>query len=378
MSVDTDITIASNRQEMMNDPNVETVHETQPTQSNVSQSNELSAESTCQRSQISAHGASQSNVRPDDQIPTTSTGQRAQISVFELLRRQQQAEQQQQSSSSDSNDSVVDSSQENSSHERSASNSSSIHSNVTDVGDENVRGGRIRWVIGRTFDTEREMDEFIKSEGCWGTRSTNRKEGTKLYRCNLVPVKGVQCAAELSIKKRVDVPSDSEDDEKVTFEVLRNGHEHTHNQNAGKKVRITDTLKKKIIELHIQGKKRQEIMYALRDDEEIPDENQPTKRQNKNVTQKYDREQYGAKPFTMIDLTNFIGQHKAVPEDEDKPFVVEFERSASNEKEREFRFFVSTPRLLRLASNSNIIHADATHKVTREKLPLLVIGTTDE
>lgn len=79
----------------------------------------------------------------------------------------------------------------------------------------------------------------------------------------------------------------------------------------------------------------------------------------------------------MADLTNFVGRHKAVPDDEDKPFIVEFERSEPHVREREFRFFVSTPRLLRLASNSNNIHADATHKVTLEKLPLLVIGTTD-
>lgn len=57
--------------------------------------------------------------------------------------------------------------------------------------------------------------------------------------------------------------------------------------------------------------------------------------------------------------------------------MVKFERSAPNDPIRMFRYFISTPRLLRMASEAKILHADATFKTTAEKLPNIVIGSSD-
>lgn len=50
----------------------------------------------------------------------------------------------------------------------------------------------------------------------------------------------------------------------------------------------------------------------------------------------------------------------------------------SNQRENKyFTFFISKPRLLRNAVSMKNIHTDGTHKITTEKLPLIVIGSTD-
>lgn len=53
-----------------------------------------------------------------------------------------------------------------------------------------------------------------------------------------------------------------------------------------------------------------------------------------------------------------------------------FRRSPSDQKEKYFQLFISK-RLLQTAQLAKNIHADATQKVTTEKLPLIVIGSTD-
>lgn len=66
------------------------------------------------------------------------------------------------------------------------------------------------------------------------------------------------------------------------------------------------------------------------------------------------------------------------PNGEDEAFVIKFERSSKEKREKFFRFIISTKRLLKNAANSNIVHADSTHKVTTEKIPLIVAGVTDK
>lgn len=80
----------------------------------------------------------------------------------------------------------------------------------------------------------------------------------------------------------------------------------------------------------------------------------------------------------MNDLVDFVDKYKYDPnKDEDTPFVVKFERSASSDPNRMFRYFVSTGRLLPMASEAKVLHADATFKTTTEKLPNIIIGSSD-
>ena len=45
--------------------------------------------------------------------------------------------------------------------------------------------------------------------------------------------------------------------------------------------------------------------------------------------------------------------------------------------ESKFRIFISTKRLLKLATKSNNIHADGTYKLIWEGMPVLIIGNSD-
>lgn len=64
----------------------------------------------------------------------------------------------------------------------------------------------------------------------------------------------------------------------------------------------------------------------------------------------------------MARLTSSVQEHLAVPDDCDTSFIVRFDRSAPEDAEQFFSFFVSTTRLLRTASNARIV----------------IIGTSDE
>lgn len=81
----------------------------------------------------------------------------------------------------------------------------------------------------------------------------------------------------------------------------------------------------------------------------------------------------------MRKLTDFVKQHMKIPAGEDEAFIVRFERSPKNiKRDKFFRFFISTKRLLRNIANSTVVQLDATHKVTTEKVPIIAAGTTDK
>lgn len=68
-------------------------------------------------------------------------------------------------------------------------------------------------------------------------------------------------------------------------------------------------------------------------------------------------------------------QNSNVPNDENEAYVVSHE--FDDEEEMNFKFFVSSKRLLKLAVNSKKIHADGTYKLIWQGYPILVVGTTD-
>lgn len=148
---------------------------------------------------------------------------------------------------------------------------------------------------------------------------------------------------------------------------------HTHQCLENKSSKLTEETKQQIIEYYNDGKKPTAISFKFRGK---PGE-QPSIHQIKNEIDKFKKKEYGKNPITMRQLQDFINQHTEMPDDIDESFIVIFERSPPDEKEKYFRFFISTRRLLAMAANAKNIHADSTHKVTTEKLPLIVIGSTD-
>lgn len=104
----------------------------------------------------------------------------------------------------------------------------------------------------------------------------------------------------------------------------------------------------------------------------------PTLKEIRNAIEKHRKRSYGADPITMKQLTEFIDENMKVPKDIDHAFVLSFERSPSNQRDdKYFRFFITTLRLIQMAALAKNIHADAIYKVTAEKIPLLVLGSTD-
>jgi len=75
-----------------------------------------------------------------------------------------------------------------------------------------------------------------------------------------------------------------------------------------------------------------------------------------------------------------------IPATDDQPFVVsyninyeneDFDNDLLDENESRFRIFITTKRLLYLASECRHIHADSTYKLNWNGFPVLIVGTTD-
>lgn len=244
-----------------------------------------------------------------------------------------------------------------------------------------------RWVLEHTFNSNEELDAFVEGEKIWSTRSTvSLASGFKtLYRCNLVVSKQVQCEAE-AYSLRYVIDDDDGDDQvlgavqpKYRYDFFRKNADHTHDDEGMiASNQIADEVREKIIVMHKNGLKPATVRLRLRGDATIEPKDQPSKRQIYNAINLHKNEQVGKDPITMNDLVKFVGDNAYDPnKDEDHPFVVKFERSAPTDPQRTFRYFVSTTRLLRYASEAKILHADGTFKITTEKLPLIVVGSSD-
>lgn len=103
--------------------------------------------------------------------------------------------------------------------------------------------------------------------------------------------------------------------------------------------------------------------------------------------------------MSIEDMVNFCLRNVTVPDDIDEAFVLAYEHSersnldgSSDEDDdydsdtdseveiaptKWFRYIISTRRLLQNSANSNVVQADATHKIIVQRYPVLVFGTTD-
>lgn len=100
-------------------------------------------------------------------------------------------------------------------------------------------------------------------------------------------------------------------------------------------------------------------------------------KQIRNVVQNFSAQEVGKDPITMAQLQDLVQAKMNIPDNDDEAFVVGFERSPSGQADQYFRIFISTKTLLRNAADATTLNADGTHKITTEKLPLIVIGCTD-
>lgn len=92
---------------------------------------------------------------------------------------------------------------------------------------------------------------------------------------------------------------------------------------------------------------------------------------------KLSRSKYGACKLSLGELERWLIDNSAIPDSDTEPFVVNYEIYYDENDEPQFRFFVSTKKLLSLAVGVKKIHADATYKIVWQGFPVLLVGTKD-
>lgn len=98
-----------------------------------------------------------------------------------------------------------------------------------------------------------------------------------------------------------------------------------------------------IIKEYESGNKRGAILFMLRQNQDIM---QPTKNKVQNILDTYKKKRYGNSNITLTELQRFAEEHGEVPEDDDEGFGVNFERSEAQERDKWFRIYYTTKRLL--------------------------------
>lgn len=230
------------------------------------------------------------------------------------------------------------------------------------------------WIKDQVFKSKEEAMSAIKSENIWSYYYTNvTNEGKKTYfRCNKSKFRGEQCDASVYLLFNAG----SED--VVLFRAVS---EHTHHKNASK-LELSELIKEeinKLLELNQKPKAILQILYEK--DLAVPDMTQL-----RNYISKYKNIKFGRSKISLGELEQWCLDFNTVPESDDSPFIVSYQiiydddediYSDEEDSNCKFRIFISTKRLLQMASKVTILHADATYKLVWQGFPILVIGTSD-
>lgn len=218
------------------------------------------------------------------------------------------------------------------------------------------------------FANETECMEYLAAENCWSLlKKVARQEGEKVqFRCNRVKRRGKPCDAGVYYVRNF-APSDT------SVKLYRKNMPHSCSEENGVK-KIPDEARQ-FIEGQVElGNYPKTIMFKLRQNTEF---NFITKNQVTHIINTYKKQKFGNPAVTLSDLENFFRLNNAVPEGDDDPYVVNFDRSNSEDEDKRFRLFYSTKRLLQHALQSNVVHIDGTYKIIVQGFPVLVIGVSD-
>lgn len=114
---------------------------------------------------------------------------------------------------------------------------------------------------------------------------------------------------------------------------------------------------------------------ALRVAEDEFGENIVTMRQVYYVNRLSD-EQQKANYSTLGDLVKWLATHSTKMGDDD-PFVVKSIHSSFNVQPPNFQYVVTTPRLIKIASQLRIACTDGTYKINKHNYPVIILGAID-
>ena len=232
------------------------------------------------------------------------------------------------------------------------------------------------WIKEKTFNNAGEAKHAITQEGGWSEFYSNTTaEGRKtIFRCNKVKLRGRQCDAGIYLL------FNSVNEEVILF---RGKSDHTHHLIQQNSTRIPNDVKMIIKEFYDLKLKPKAIIEALYERGITA----PSIRQLNNFLRTLKTERFGSTQISLGEIEDWcIESSKSIPDSDNTGFVVSYEiiydddnnnTMDDDDNGNKFRFFVSTKRLLRIASMSKKIHADATYKLIWQGFPVLVIGTTD-
>jgi len=230
------------------------------------------------------------------------------------------------------------------------------------------------WSKENTYQSKDEVINFINLEKTWSCSFTNKTyNGKKVYyRCNKVKKCSEQCPAGIYIH----IINSSED-----IDLFRTAEGHNHN-NLDAINRLSSELKEEIEMLFHLNVKPKRILEKLKEKGLVP----KNKSQVSNYLNKLKEKIYGPNKISLGELEEWCINHSEIPDSDDKAFVISYVINYSDKDEyngdddgdvSQFRVFISTKRLLKVALHSKIVHADATYKLVWEGMPVLIIGTSD-
>lgn len=229
------------------------------------------------------------------------------------------------------------------------------------------RGRNKLWVFQSKFSNLKEAEDFVNSKNTWSRKFTRMtEEGQKrFYRCNKVRKKGPQCAAELYLL------FESGTDNILAYHTdAEHNHENTGTRGDYGIDAHTKTEINRLFDLHLKPKA---ILASL---QKIDGIKLPTKVQLNNYLSDRRRVKFGHHTIHLGELEKWIHDHEAIPEDEDKPFVMKYWILESDQPI--FRFVLTTRKLLKFVCSSDVFHADATYKLIWQGFPVLIVGTTNK
>lgn len=228
----------------------------------------------------------------------------------------------------------------------------------------------LKWKLERVFENKEVCDKFIAAEGCWskGNHYLLTKGEKQEYRCNKVKRRGPQCTGAIRAIYNFE-PNNPK------VELYRKTMVHNHENSKNQIFKVSDELRKVIIDLVDANKSLKTIQHVVRAMELAV---QPRKTQIESIIKQHRRQKIGNAKADIMDFVKFYNDHKEIPEDQDKAFVVNFERSEPEADDKWIRMFVSTKRLLSMSVDAECLHADGTYKTNCPNYPVIVIGTTDK
>lgn len=227
---------------------------------------------------------------------------------------------------------------------------------------------RIRkdWIHEATFLSKKEADKFLADEG-WGYFFENKSDDgvTITYRCKHVKFRGVQC--EAGVRLFFDARSSR-------IQLHRADCDHTHENHPNARDDISDEVKNEITRLfEVNVTKPNAIKRNLaKKNFEVPI---PSKLNT--FLKKLNDDRKGKEKINCGTLEKWLQENTPMPNDETTPFVLNYEMDYEDEKNIDLRFIVTTKLLLKQAIGCDLIHADATYKLTWQGFPVLVVGITD-